>query len=362
MKLSSIFFALIGLSSDSNALPVSDELKALSNFEYWAHTSIAEHDAFGKQPKTENDVQRLRGIRADLLTLLANVPDEHFDESSPDDEESSGNMSGDGMLTINMELMEENNAMGDDIALLVRHGLISEDHPFSSDDNGADSALIDLNNQRGYGLFEKVDEDDMLVADENDMPTFEKFLSGSRSSQNAREPRLIRGQNTNSNNNWLGYSLLGSIGAIFVTVSATVCVRRMKSDKVQNSGTPIQKLKRYQNDTQTQQKTRPRNLSHVNFGQKPGYNPAYRPQFFNPNQPMSGGFSSAMSHISSGSSNFGPNQMPQPTTHASLPRTTSSHHAPSMSSGYVTNDNAQGRGYPNQNRALPPPPYSKVQY
>merc|ERR1712141_474614 len=177
------------------------------------------------------------GIRADLLTLLANVPDEHFESVEQVTDEGSGDYSGDGdILTINMELMDQNNAMGDDIALLVNNGII--------DDNGADSALIDLKNRRGFGLFETVDEDDMLVAEENDTPTFEKFISNSRNSQ--REPRLIRGQNTNENNNWLGYSLLGSIGAIFITVSATVCVRRMKSDKVQNSGTPIQKLKRYQ--------------------------------------------------------------------------------------------------------------------
>lgn len=346
MKLNSILIALIGLTSDSNAVPVSDELQALSNFDHWAETSIAAHDVYGKAPKTESDVQRLRGIRADLLTLLANVPDEHFESVEQVADEGSGDYSGDGdILTINMELMDQNNAMGDDIALLVNNGII--------DDNGADSALIDLKNRRGFGLFEKVDEDDMLVAEENDTPTFEKFISNSRNSQ--REPRLIRGQNRNENNNWLGYSLLGSIGAIFITVSATVCVRRMKSDKVQNSGTPIQKLKRYQVEQKTQQKTHPRNLNQVNFT---GYNAAYRPQFFQPNQPMSGGFSSAMSHISSGSSSFGPSASQIQTA----PTRTISHHQspPSMSSGYVTNNDA--RSYPNQNRALPPPPYSKVQY
>jgi hypothetical protein len=353
MKLNSILIALIGLTSDSNALPVSDELQALSNFDHWAETSIAEHNVYGKAPKTESDVQRLRGIRADLLTLLANVPDEHFEsvDAVTDVGAGSGDFSGDGdILTINMELINENNAMGDDIALLVNNGIIT-------DDNGADSALIDLKNRRGFGLFEKVDEDDMLVAEENDTPMFEKFISNSRNSQ--REPRLIRGQNTNENNNWLGYSLLGSIGAIFITVSATVCVRRMKSDKVQNSGTPIQKLKRYQVEQKTQQKTHPRNLNQVNFS---GYNAAYRPQFFNPNQPMSGGFSSAMSHISSGASSFGPSASQTGRVPQTGPTRTISHHnsPPSMSSGYVTNNDA--RSYPNQNRALPPPPYSKVQY
>ena len=177
-----------------------------------------------------------------------------------------------------------------------------------------------------------------------------------------REPRLISGQNK-SNNSWLGYSLLGSIGAIFVTVSATVCVRRVKSKKDQTSGTPIQKLKRYQGH-HTQQQQRPgRSLNHVNFT---GYNPAFRPQYFNPNQSVNGGFSSAMSTLSSGGSGFGmPNQVPQPPvgqfnqpSHPSLTR------AMSMSSGY-TSENRSNAPLTNQNpqdRALPPPPYAKVQY
>ena len=50
MKLNSILIALIGLTSDSNAVPVSDELQALSNFDHWAETSIAAHDVYGKAP------------------------------------------------------------------------------------------------------------------------------------------------------------------------------------------------------------------------------------------------------------------------------------------------------------------------
>ena len=135
-----------------------DELAELIQAWGWASRSITAtgtsrpHTNLDSQ-KTESDVQRLRGIRADLLTLLANVPDEHFEsvDTVTDVGAGSGDFSGDGdILTINMELINENNAMGDDIALLVNNGIIT-------DDNGADSALIDLKNRRGFGLFEKVE-------------------------------------------------------------------------------------------------------------------------------------------------------------------------------------------------------------
>jgi hypothetical protein len=201
-----------------------------------------------------------------------------------------------------------------------------------------------------------------------------------------------------------------------VTVSATVCVRRLNSKKAQNSGTPIQKLKRESIGGQNRPNlglnshSRPfHGGSQVNFGAQ-GYNPAFRPQYFNPNQPMGGqGFSSAMSVHSGATSGWGPNQNPVTSNHGgstrghhtatggghahanghapvgpsglvgghsgppSLPRTgpvTSKTH--SLSSGYGSHMPPTGHRhmtnhmtnmpYPNQNRALPPPPYAKIQY
>lgn len=152
-------------------------------------------------------------------------------------------------------------------------------------------------------------------------------------------------------------------------MSATVCVRRLNSTKAQNSGTPIQKLKRENMVNRPTfglgANTNARTFSQVNFT---GYNPAFRPQYFNPNAPMNGGFSSAMSVHSGATSGWGPNQNPVTQNSSgppSLPRTgpvTSKTH--SLSSGYGSHmpPAHMGMPYPNQNRALPPPPYAKVQY
>jgi len=315
--------------------------------------------------RTEDAAGRLRGIRADLFQLLNGMPDSFF-ESNDQQQDGSG-ASGDyddyaaayndeDKDDDTVELVFDNNTgTFDDVAILVRNGALDESLLKTGNvaSNQATLEESDEENSRGLGLFEK-DSDETV----HEMPTFEKYMAGNRQ----REPRLISGQNQ-SNNSWLGYSLLGSIGAIFVTVSATVCVRRVKSKKDQTSGTPIQKLKRYQGHQVNQpgQQNRPgRSLNHVNFT---GYNPAFRPQYFNPNQSVNGGFSSALS--SSGSSGFGmQNQVPRPPVSGQFQPNPHLARAMSMSSGYTSENRSQAplTGSNPQDRALPPPPYAKVQY
>jgi len=470
MKISKVLFALIGCQHSTTALPLSDELKTLSNFDFWAN-SVTSQVPFGKaaslgvphtelpfviyrllkksnvwasrhllvqaqerfdtqsydmesetvmlmsdlinqeriqegrvarilgrsqslaakgdelaelivawdmaahsitlnksdvinldSKRTEDAAGRLRGIRADLFQLLNGMPDSYFEENEQQD--GSG-ASGDYEYTAvyddkdddTVELVFDNNTgTFDDVAILVRNGALDES--LLKTGNMVNSNMVTLEesdeeNSRGLGLFQK-DSDETV----HDMPTFEKYMAGNRQ----REPRLINGQNENSDNNWLGYSLLGSIGAIFVTVSATVCVRRVKSKKDETSGTPIQKLKRYQGHqvNQVNQNRPGRSLNHVDFT---GYNPAFRPQYFNPNQSANGGFSSLSS---SGSSGFGmPNQIArQPVSgHFNQPN---SHlaRAMSMSSGHTSENRSQAplTSSNPQDRALPRPPYAKVQY
>lgn len=362
MKISKFLFAFIGCQTTSDALPLSDELKALSNFDSWAD-SVTSSVPFGKEPRTEDAAGRLRGIRADLFQLLNGLPDSYFEQSNNNEDEgsASGDYQYDSQLdnkdddTVEL-VFDTSTGTFDDVALLVRNGALDESL-LKSHLNANQATLEDGNEQdsRGHGLFEKESNDAEPVYD---MPSFEKYMAGRR-----QEPRIINGQNK-SNNSWLGYSLLGSIGAIFVTVSATVCVRRVKSKKDQTSGTPIQKLKRYQGHqiNQSQQNRPGRSLNHVNFT---GYNPAFRPQYFNPNQSVNGGFSSAMSTLSSGGSGFGmQNQMPkQPVVQQHFQPNPNLARAMSMSSGYTSENrsNAPLTQGP-QDRALPPPPYAKVQY
>jgi hypothetical protein len=47
MKISKVLFALIGCQHSSTALPLSDELKTLSNFDFWAN-SVTSQVPFGK--------------------------------------------------------------------------------------------------------------------------------------------------------------------------------------------------------------------------------------------------------------------------------------------------------------------------
>lgn len=49
MKISKVLFALIGCQTSSYALPLSDELKALSNFDFWAD-SVTSRIPYGKEP------------------------------------------------------------------------------------------------------------------------------------------------------------------------------------------------------------------------------------------------------------------------------------------------------------------------
>ena len=47
MKISKVLFALIGCQHSTTALPLSDELKTLSNFDFWAN-SVTSQVPFGK--------------------------------------------------------------------------------------------------------------------------------------------------------------------------------------------------------------------------------------------------------------------------------------------------------------------------
>ena len=55
MKISKVLFALIGCQTSSYALPLSDELKALSNFDFWAD-SVTSRVPYGKEPVSFFDI------------------------------------------------------------------------------------------------------------------------------------------------------------------------------------------------------------------------------------------------------------------------------------------------------------------
>lgn len=201
-------FATIG---GYTALPLEgDELKARVNFDYWARTSKTEHkidELVGSKPITETGANRLRGIRADLLTLLASVPDEKFENSTHDisthvtNDSSSSNLqsdySGDGsgdyvvddvIDTVGDDLIYDPIGQNKDsftadltnpsdqlnLAQLVRNGLVDDDSLFvngqndknddfgeeiilkSPDKSSDESSLTNQNPERAYGLFDKV--------------------------------------------------------------------------------------------------------------------------------------------------------------------------------------------------------------
>merc|ERR1712176_265282 len=88
-------------------------------------------------------------------------------------------------------------------------------------------------------------EDNAPVASLDDMPTFDKVIYSHR---NGGRPKLATGENNASNSGksqWLTLSVVGSLAAIVLTVTLTVLARRIKSGKNRNSGTPVQKLRRF---------------------------------------------------------------------------------------------------------------------
>jgi len=181
-----------------NALPLEgDELKARVNFDYWARTSKTEHNIDQSnvpvKPITETGANRLRGIRADLLTLLASVPDDKIVATPTQNSDDSGNSqdyySGDGSgdYLVDDVITTEDlvyNPAGEaayadltnpsdqlNLAQLVRNGLIDDDSIFvngQQDDLGEEiipsgslskdqsDSSTNQNQERAFGLFDKV--------------------------------------------------------------------------------------------------------------------------------------------------------------------------------------------------------------
>jgi hypothetical protein len=105
---------------------------------------------------------RLRAMRADLLTLLSNLPEESFDAN--DDEmiikatfdEFDGSGAGSGDWDSDMKTVVNDNANSRDIAILARHGLLDDmlEHAkvdFSSDQDELSADFIEPQNDK---LFE----------------------------------------------------------------------------------------------------------------------------------------------------------------------------------------------------------------
>lgn len=161
-----------------------DELAELISAWSWASGPIKIKSAYAisnlNSQKTENGAQRLRGIRADLLTLLANVPDETFNSPANPENVSdsltdfSGDGSGDSLedqaveLIYSPDVVDQTKASSQqNHAYLVRHGLVENDDSLfdgSNNQNLGENIItddvitdeVDMTNQRAFGLFDKV--------------------------------------------------------------------------------------------------------------------------------------------------------------------------------------------------------------
>jgi len=353
-------FALIGLY---NALSVSDELKALVNFDQWEKTSGENRQVSGKVSRTADEAERLRLMRTDLLALLdalpaAEKPSDNgivLNAKLSDGEEEGSTASGDWDVDLGQLLNDNENSR--DVALMVRHGLLDDmidTTHVEMDTNPIHSAssavFLAPESDKDVSPADKTKpettEGGVPVASLDDMPTFDKLVMSHR---NPRKPTLVTGENRNGNagkSQWLTLSVVGSLAAIVLTVTLTVFARRIKSGKNANSGTPVQKLRRFNLKHSPQnaaQNPMPRRVPAQQFA---GYNAAYRPQS------MDSGlhdYSTNSSQISASSGSFGPQRQPR--------------------NGQVVNfaprdavPQGTHAGYPNRNRALPPPPYSRIQY
>jgi len=185
------------------------------------------------------------------------------------------------------------------------------------------------------------------MASLDDAPTFDKVIYSHR---NSRQSKLITGENnssTSGKSQWLTLSVVGSLAAIVLTVTLTVFARRIKSGKNNESGTPVQKLRRF-NLKNSPQNQHLRNQQNQQFT---GYNGAYRPQ------DMDSGmhdYSTNSSQISSSSGSFVPHRQHKTNGHVVNFAHQPTHHQHQRGQ--------QHQSYPNRNRALPPPPYSKIEY
>jgi len=318
------------LAGVSCALSVSDELKELVNFDEWAHEALAEAPMSGKQAKmdTARAATRLRGLRTDLLSLLANLPEK--DESSGDNSEES---SGDWM--VDTEELFTNGEFEDDLSMLVRHGLIDD---VIANDDLVFSDELDVDGSLEVNILEDNDKTKVKqvpYANLDDLPSFEKYES-------RRNPRLITGENRDAGKSqWLTLSVVGSLAAIVLTVTLTVFARRIKKGPNVNSGTPIQQMRRFNMQN-----------PHGNVTLKP--NPQWQNGSRNFNQFQNfqkHGYDSGMHGYSS-----------QSTNSSEIGSDLSSTRHSSRQVNFSIQQSRPTRGYPNRNRALPPPPYSKIDY
>jgi len=322
------------LAGVSCALSVSDELKELVNFDEWAHEALAEAPMSGKQAKmdTARAATRLRGLRTDLLSLLANLPEKDESTGSGDDfEENSGDWA------VDTEELMTNGEFEDDLSMLVRHGLIDD---VIANDDVVFSDELDEDGSISVNILEENDKTKVKqvpYANLDDLPSFEKYES-------RRNPRLITGENRDSGKSqWLTLSVVGSLAAIVLTVTLTVFARRIKKGPNVNSGTPIQQMRRFNMQNQ-----------HGNVTMKPNHqwqNGSRNFQNFQ-NFNTKHGYDSGMHGYSS-----------QSTNSSEIGSDLSSgRHSQSRQVNFSIQQSRPTRGYPNRNRALPPPPYSKIDY
>lgn len=357
-------FALIGLY---NALSLSDELKALVNFDQWEKTSGENRQVSGKVSKTADEAERLRLMRTDLLHLLDALPEKEkpsdngivLNAKLSDEDEEGSSASGDWDIDLGQLLNDNENSR--DIALMVRHGLLDDmidtthvEMGTNPVDSASSAVFLAPESDKDFSDAEKANpetnESEVPVASLDDMPTFDKLVMSHR---NPRKPTLVTGENRNGNagkSQWLTLSVVGSLAAIVLTVTLTVFARRIKSGKNANSGTPVQKLRRFNLKhsplNAAAQNPMPRRVPAQQFA---GYNAAYRPQS------MDSGlhdYSTNSSQVSASSGSFPPQQAPRQPRNGQVVN-----FAPRDAVSQGTH-----AGYPNRNRALPPPPYSRIQY
>ncbi|CAG5080641.1 Oidioi.mRNA.OKI2018_I69.PAR.g9671.t1.cds [Oikopleura dioica] len=323
------------LAGVSCALSVSDELKELVNFDEWAHEALAEAPISGKQVKMETAraATRLRGLRTDLLSLLANLPERADDDESSGDNEETIDKGGSGDWMVDTEELLTSGEFNDDISMLVRHGLIddviaNDDVVFSDEIEDDGSLEVNMLEENSKSKVKQVP-----YANLDDLPSFEKYES-------RRNPRLITGENRdNGKSQWLTLSVVGSLAAIVLTVTLTVFARRIKKGPNVNSGTPIQQMRRFNMQNGN---------GNVNYKPNPQWQNFNQFQNFNTKHGYDSGVHGYSSQ-STNSSEIGSDL-------------SSGRHSGSRQVNFSIQQNRPTRGYPNRNRALPPPPYSKIDY
>lgn len=338
---------------------------------------------------TARAAQRLRAMRSDLMLLLNNIPEDQIKPKEQNDSESQlfdkntnemiitaqfdeyeGSTSGDWDVDV-AQLMDDNKN-NRDLAIMVRHGLLddmidnvkTDMNPLTSADSQLNAKILepatDKIAESQYTDYEN--EDNVPVASLDDMPTFDKVIYSHR---NGGRPKLVTGENNASNSGksqWLTLSVVGSLAAIVLTVTLTVFARRIKSTKQQDSGTPIQKLRRFNPNLKSGPVHGNGQMIRTQSNHFGGYNAAYKPQSMDSGvgQEYSTNYSTNSSQISSSSGSFVPQrQYRQPGAFNGTGGTTN--HV-NFASHQPRRQPSNPPSYPNRNRALPPPPYSRIEY